>query len=84
MMATIGAGMSAWWLLVLVRQWARDGYFPIDGGEDFGIGVSGVLVFAVAWVWSLVTSLSILHTAKLHVKSHRDTETQRTEKERNR
>lgn len=59
-LACAGAGMSAWWLILLARQWAQDGYFPIDGGRDFRIGVSGVLVFAVAWVWSLVTSLSVV------------------------
>jgi hypothetical protein len=64
MLAGTGAGMSLWWLVLLARQWADDGYFPIDGGNDFRIGVTGVLVFAVAWVWSLVTSLSVLHAAR--------------------
>jgi hypothetical protein len=63
-LASIGAGMSVWWLILLARQWTEDGYFPIDGGEHFRIGVSGVLVFAVAWVWSLATSLSVLHAAR--------------------
>ena len=64
LLTTVGAGMSIWWLIVLTRQWAQDGYFPWDGGDDFRIGVTGVLVFAVAWVWSLVTSLSVLRAAK--------------------
>ena len=64
MLATVGAGMSTWWLVLLVRQWMRDGYFPIDGGDDFRLGVSGVLVFTVAWSWSLLTSLSILRAAR--------------------
>lgn len=63
-MATVGAGMSAYWLFLLVRQWAEEGYFPIDGGDDFRIGVGGVLVFAVSWVWSLLTSISILRAAR--------------------
>ena len=56
--------MSAWWLILLVRQWTQDGYFPIDGGDDFRVGVYGVLVFAVAWVWSLATSLSVLRSVR--------------------
>jgi hypothetical protein len=64
MLASIGAGMSLWWLILLARQWAEDGYFPIDGGDSFRIGVTGVLVFAVAWVWSLGTSLAVLRAAK--------------------
>ncbi len=63
-LACTGAGMSAWWLILLAQQWAQDGYFPIDGGNDFRIGVSGVFVFAVAWVWSLATSLSVLRAVK--------------------
>ena len=63
-LAGIGAGMSVWWLILLARQWAEDGYFPIDGGDSFRIGISGVLLFAVAWVWSLVTSLSVLRATK--------------------
>lgn len=64
LLAGIGAGMSVWWLMLLVRQWADDGYFPIDGGDSFRIGIVGVLVFAVAWVWSLATSLSVLRAAR--------------------
>ena len=64
MMACLGAGMSLWWLVLLARQWAEDGYFPIDGGDHFRFGVSGVLLFAAAWVWSLATSLSVLRAVK--------------------
>ena len=64
LLAGFGAGLSVWWLVLLARQWAQDGYFPWDGGDDFRIGITGVLVFAVAWVWSLATSLAILRAAK--------------------
>ena len=64
MLAGVGAGLSVWWLALLARQWAQDGYFPWDGGNDFRIGVTGVLVFAVAWVWSLATSLAVLRAAR--------------------
>ncbi len=67
-LASIGAGMSAWWLILLARQWTQESYFPIDGGDDFRIGVFGVLVFAVAWVWSLVTSLTVVHEARQRVR----------------
>lgn len=63
-LAGMGAGLSVWWLFLLARQWAEEGYFPIDGGEDFRIGIVGVLIFAVAWVWSLATSLSVLRAAR--------------------
>jgi dethiobiotin synthetase len=57
-----------------------EGYFPIDGGDSLRVGVAGVLVFVAAWMWSLVTSLAVVRAIK--VTSHRDTETQRTERER--
>lgn len=64
MLALVGAGLSLWWLVLLARQWAEDGYFPIDGGDSFRLGITGVLVFAVAWAWSLLTSLSVLRAVK--------------------
>ena len=62
--AGTGAGLSVWWLLLLARQWAEEGYFPMDGGDDFRIGIIGVLIFAAACVWSLATSLSVLRAAR--------------------
>ena len=64
LLAGLGAGMSLWWLILLARQWAQEGYFPIDGGDDFRIGVTGVLLFAGAWLWSLATSLSVLRSVR--------------------
>lgn len=62
--AAVGAAMSVWWLLLVVRQWAEEGYFPWDGGPDFRLGITGVLIFATAWIWSLVTSLSVVYAAR--------------------
>jgi hypothetical protein len=64
MLAGTGFGMSAWWLVLLARQWEQEGYFPFDGGDDFRIGLTGAVVFVTAWVWSLVTSLFVLHAAR--------------------
>ena len=64
MLAGTGFGLSFWWLILLGRQWTEEGYFPWDGGTDFRIGVTGVLLFAVAWVWALATSLSVVRAAR--------------------
>ena len=74
--ALAGAAMCVWWLVLMARQWMEEGIYPLDGGEGFRIGVLGVGVFAVGWVWSLVTSLEVIRT--MQVSGHRDTETQRT------
>ena len=66
-----GGAMSVWWLLQVARQWAEDGYFAWDGGAHFAVGLAGVLVFAIAWVWSLGTSLSAVRAAKPAVISQR-------------
>jgi dethiobiotin synthetase len=82
--ALAGASLSLWWFAQLLRQWAEDGSIPGDGGEHFAVGIAGVLVFGVAWLWSLGTSLVVVRTARAsnpRVKSPRDTETQRTERE---
>jgi len=40
------------------------GVFPLDGGPDFHVGVSGVLLFAAGWAWALATSLAVLREAR--------------------
>jgi hypothetical protein len=77
--SSAGAILSTWWLLLLLRQWADEGYFPADGGNDLRIGVAGVVLFGISWLWSLVTSLSVLRSITSANRSHRDTETQRTD-----
>jgi hypothetical protein len=62
--AASGASLSVWWLVQLARQWADDGYFPWDGGPHFAAGIIGVLVFGVAWLWSLGTSLAAVRAAR--------------------
>ena len=78
MLAGVGAALSVWWLALLVGQWTEEGSFPWDGGDAFHMGVTGVLVFGVAWMWSLATSLSVIRGIRM--QSHRDTQTQRTER----
>jgi dethiobiotin synthetase len=77
--AVTGAALSLWWFLLLLRQWSSDGDFPWDGGERLALGIAGVVVFAVAWLWSLGTSLAAVRAANSRVKSDRDTETRRPE-----
>jgi dethiobiotin synthetase len=74
--AAAGASLSLWWFFQLLGQWADDAAFPWDGGEHFAVGVTGVIVFAIAWLWSMGTSLAVVH----HVRSHGGTEARRTER----
>lgn len=62
--AVTGHGLSVSWLVLFLRQWADEAAFPWDGGPHFPVGLLGVLVFGVAWLWALATSLSILREAR--------------------
>ena len=64
LIASVGAGLSMWWLAAFFRQWAEDGFFPADGGESFRFGLIGVALFAAAWLWSLATSLSVIRSIR--------------------
>jgi hypothetical protein len=66
LLAGTGFVMSFWWLILLGRQWTEEGYFPWDGGSDFSLGLTGFALFAVAWIWSLATSLSVIYAARTH------------------
>ena len=85
--ALAGAGLCLWWLALFAQQWMTEGAFPMDGGEILRVGVIGVGVFGVAWVWALATSVSVVRT--MREANQRDTEnteksTENTERTRGR
>jgi hypothetical protein len=47
------------WLVSFVRAWISLGAFPFDAGPEMKTGLFGIVVFAVAWLWSVGTSLSV-------------------------
>jgi hypothetical protein len=63
-LALAGTGLALYWLVSFVRLWSAEGSFPMDGGEDFGLGLSGVGIFGLGWLWSLVTSLLVLREVR--------------------
>jgi hypothetical protein len=63
-LALAGAGVCLRWLVLFVREWARDGAYPWGGGENLGLGVAGVGLFAAGWLWSLASSVAILGGAR--------------------
>ena len=64
-----GTGLAVYWLVSFLRLWSAEGVFPMDGGEDFVLGISGVLIFGVGWLWSLVTSLCVLRDVRGGLRS---------------
>jgi len=59
-LALLGFALTLVWLVWFAVTWSGTGEFPLDGGPYLGEGVGGVLLFAVSWVWGLVTGLSVV------------------------
>lgn len=62
----IAAGVSlTWWLVAFVLAEIRTMELPPPGGPPLFLLLSGVVLFAVAWVWALASSLSLMRTARV-------------------
>jgi hypothetical protein len=64
LLALIGFGLVvAWFISVMSRL-----YQQVEGGSSSGsagwLGEAGAVAFAASWLWSLVTSLSLLREAR--------------------
>ncbi len=63
-LAVVGFGMSLWWMGGVVRDWMASGEFPEGLGHWLLVGLGGVGVYGVAWLWALGSSLGLLAEAK--------------------
>lgn len=54
----------AWFFLVMTRVMQQINGEVNSRGSVSWLGEAGALVFAAAWLWSLVTSLQLLHEAR--------------------
>jgi hypothetical protein len=67
LLALAGFGLiAAWFVLVMMRLYDQ---INLDSSPEIGaygrVGLSGAALFAIAWVWSLVTSISLLRHARV-------------------
>ena len=64
LLALIGFGLViAWFVAVMARIYQQiDGEVPTSSGG--WLGIAGAMIFAASWIWSLVTSLSLLREAR--------------------
>jgi len=64
LLSVAGFSLELLWFVAVMRQF----YGQIQGNVDVKpvgwIGLSGLAVFAAAWFWALVTSISILREVK--------------------
>ena len=62
----IVAGVSlTWWLVAFVLAEILTMELPPPGGPPLFLLLWGVVLFAMAWIWALVSSLSLLRTARV-------------------
>lgn len=60
----VGFILSLLWAILLVRQWIHEGSLPADITGHLWLGLLGVALFFLAWIWSLASSLEILHAGR--------------------
>lgn len=63
-LALAGFVLTGFWILSYMALWLRTEEFPADGGPHLRLGLLGVVLFAVAWVWALGTSLRVLRKSR--------------------
>ena len=63
-LALVGFALSALWLVWFAAVFFREGGFPLDGGPYLPVGLAGVLLFTMSWIWGLVTGLDILRESR--------------------
>jgi hypothetical protein len=63
-LALAGFALSTVWLGWFVIAWWGTGGFPLDGGPYLPMGLLGVLLFAVSWVWGLLTGLAVVRESR--------------------
>jgi hypothetical protein len=62
-LALIGFGMTASWCVWFLGRWMHSGAVPDQVGPYFPICLAGMVLFALAWTWALMSSLRILARA---------------------
>jgi hypothetical protein len=63
-MALAGAVLTLVWLVSFVRLWLALGYPPLGDAPDLGPALVGLVLFAVSWVWGLVSSAAALRRTR--------------------
>ena len=65
-LALTGFALTIWWAVGFVAEWIHTGTIPLELNPRFWTAVGGVLLFIIAWFWSLATSLAILRAERSH------------------
>jgi hypothetical protein len=65
-LALTGFALTTAWAFGFATSWIRNGEPPMEFDRLLLTGVTGVFLFATAWLWSLASSLAMLQRARDH------------------
>jgi hypothetical protein len=60
----IGFALSIVWAALFVRDWIHQGSLPEDMTAGLWLGVAGVALFLLGWLWSAASSVVILRNSR--------------------
>ena len=64
LVSQLGFALTLVWAIWFAVTWAQARTFPDDLGPYFGLGILGAMLFLIAWIWSLASSLNLLRQAR--------------------
>jgi len=59
-----GFALSVVWAVLFVRDWIHQGSLPEDVASGLWLGVAGVALFLLGWIWSAGSSVVILRDSR--------------------
>ena len=70
-LAVIGFGLNVAWAMWFFSVLFHSGQLPEDLTAHLGLALSGLALFLIAWLWTLVSSLQILRAARPQPQGNR-------------
>jgi hypothetical protein len=62
-LSLVGFALTMVWMWSFFGIWLRQG-FPEDLGPRWALGVTGLVLFGVSWIWALLSGLAIVREAR--------------------
>jgi hypothetical protein len=59
-----GFALSLLWAVLFTRDWIHQGSLPEDVTLHLWLGVAGVALFLLGWMWSAASSVAILRDSR--------------------
>ncbi len=64
LLSLLGFLMAALWMFCLTQELLDMERVPPNGGSRLVVGLVGLLLFGIAWIWGLITGISMLRRAR--------------------